>query len=121
VRRRVVITGCGVVAAAPFELDRFFGALVAGTRFIGPLRSFSCPGHEAPVGCEATLPPEDEAASPPPQPSIHGEAMAQGERSRCLDLALPRRGGPTPRWPAICSASGSRSARRWARRGRSAR
>lgn len=78
-RRRVVITGCGVVTPAGATLGTFWESLMSGTSFIGPLRNFSCLGMEGLMGAEVELPPADRLPS-----SIDQDAA----RSRCAELAL---------------------------------
>jgi len=79
-RRRVVITGCGVVTAAGTELEPFWRNIMAGTCFIGPVRHFSCPGMDPLTGTEVELPEADASAE-----------NARGGRCGQLTLAAARR------------------------------
>ncbi|HTP52947.1 MAG TPA: beta-ketoacyl-[acyl-carrier-protein] synthase family protein [Anaeromyxobacteraceae bacterium] len=79
-RRRVVITGCGVVTAAGTELAPFWANLMAGTCFIGPLRHFSVPGMDPLTGTEVDLAEPDSL-----------EQDARGGRCAQLTLAAVRR------------------------------
>lgn len=76
-RRRVVLTGCGVVSAAGCELPKFWDALMQGTCFIQPLRHFIVPGLSDARGAEVDL-PEHSLAS-------HEEGARR--RDRCNLLA----------------------------------
>ncbi len=79
-RRRVVVTGCGVVSAAGLELDAFWQSLMAGTCLLRPLRGFAVAGmEEFLVGSEVSLPPEDD---------LPAEIDPDPRRSRCAHLAL---------------------------------
>lgn len=79
-RRRVVVTGRGVVTAAGLEPDGFWASLMAGTCLIRPLSGFALAGmEEFLIGSEVSLPAED--ALPP-------EIDADPRRSRCVHLAL---------------------------------
>jgi 3-oxoacyl-[acyl-carrier-protein] synthase II len=79
VRRRVVITGCGVVTPAGSELASFWQALMSGACRIGPLRNFSCPGMDGLYGAEVDLADEDRLP-----PSVDSDPR----RARCLQLGL---------------------------------
>jgi 3-oxoacyl-[acyl-carrier-protein] synthase II len=60
VRRRVVVTGCGVVSAAGNDLPSFWNSLLSGQCFIRPIRDFSAPGFERLMGAEVELPASNE-------------------------------------------------------------
>jgi len=79
-RRRVVITGCGVVTAAGTELEPFWANLMSGTCFIGPARHFSVPGMDPLTGSEVELTEPDSL-----------EQDARGGRCAQLTLAAARR------------------------------
>lgn len=83
-RRKVVITGCGVVSAAGNDLEGFWNALMAGTTLIGPLKNYSAPEMDILWGGEATLDGEDAVPS-------GGTTMARRERCDLLALAACRR------------------------------
>ncbi len=78
-RRRVAVTGCGVVSAAGTELSGFWGSLMRGERHIRPLRHFSYPDLPDLMGAEVDLPPGDDLPAAL-EPSPH--------RDRCLQLTL---------------------------------
>jgi 3-oxoacyl-[acyl-carrier-protein] synthase II len=78
-RRRVVITGCGVATAAAMELDRFWNELMNGTCFIGPLRHFTCSGVDGLMGSEVELPAADD---------LPDRTDADARRGRCVELAM---------------------------------
>jgi 3-oxoacyl-(acyl-carrier-protein) synthase len=78
-RRRVAITGCGVVAAAGTELEGFWSALMSGKCFIQPLRRFRVPELANLFGAEVDLPPEDAL-----DPAVDGDAY----RARTVELVL---------------------------------
>jgi 3-oxoacyl-[acyl-carrier-protein] synthase II len=79
-RRRVVITGRGVVTAAGLDPDAFWRSLMAGTCLLRPLRSFALAGMEAfLVGSEVSLPDED---------ALPAEIDPDPRRARCVHLAL---------------------------------
>lgn len=79
-RRRVVITGCGVVTAAGAELDGLWRELFAGQCHIRPTRCFASPGVDpALAGGEVELGPEDD---------LPAEVDPDAPRSRCVQLAL---------------------------------
>jgi 3-oxoacyl-[acyl-carrier-protein] synthase II len=91
-KRRVVITGCGVVTPAGTELDRFWSALISGSCFIAPLRGFSCLGMEGLMGAEVELPAAE---------ALPAEVDLDERRSRCAALALAaaRRAWTDAAWP----------------------
>ena len=78
-RRRVVLSGCGVVTAAGNELASFWNALSAGTCWIKPLTGFAHAELGALQGAEVQLPLEDR---------LPAAIDAGTYRSRCLELAL---------------------------------
>jgi 3-oxoacyl-[acyl-carrier-protein] synthase II len=78
-KRRVAITGCGVVTPAGADLETFWGTLMRGECMIKPLKAFSYRDFESLLGGEVTLAPEDETPA-----SIDSDPA----RSRCLALAL---------------------------------
>ena len=78
-RRRVVITGCGVVTAAGNDLASFWASLMSGSCFIRPLSSFAHAEMGQLSGAEVTLPAEDRL---PP------EVDTDPVRARCLELGL---------------------------------
>jgi 3-oxoacyl-[acyl-carrier-protein] synthase II len=79
-RRRVAITGCGVVTAAGNELSGFWNGLLAGDCFIRPLQHFTAPGVDTVLsGGEVELGPED---------GLPAEVDADARRGRCCRLAL---------------------------------
>jgi 3-oxoacyl-[acyl-carrier-protein] synthase II len=93
-RRRVVVTGRGVVTAAGLEPDAFWRTLMAGTCLLRPLQGFALAGmEEYLVGSEVALPIED--ALPP-------GIDADPRRGRCAALALAaaRRAGRDAALPA---------------------
>jgi 3-oxoacyl-[acyl-carrier-protein] synthase II len=51
-RRRVVVTGCGVVTALGTELAEFWDNLCAGKSGVGPLRRFDCTDFKVKFGGE---------------------------------------------------------------------
>ena len=59
-RRRVVITGCGLVTAAGDDLETFWSTLMRGAGCIGPLSSFAHPEMGPLSGAELSLAPEDQ-------------------------------------------------------------
>jgi 3-oxoacyl-[acyl-carrier-protein] synthase II len=75
VKRRVVVTGCGVVTAAGLAVDRFWQALLDGDCFIRPLTGFAHPDLPGLLGAEVDLPPEDRLPE-------------NAHRDRCGALAL---------------------------------
>ena len=78
-RRRVVISGCGVVTAAGHELDTFWNALMSGTCWVKPLQHFAHAEMGALHGAETELPGEDRLPA-----SIDDNPY----RARCLELGL---------------------------------
>lgn len=82
-RRRVVITGCGVVSAAGTELDRFWDELIAGRCFLRPMQHFSAPGVDGLVGGEVELTSAD---------GLSEDVDTDARRSRCCHLALAAAG-----------------------------
>lgn len=78
-RRRVVITGCGLVTAAGDDLETFWSTLMRGAGCIGPLSSFAHPEMGPLSGAELSLAPEDQ---------LPAEVDADRVRARCLELAL---------------------------------
>jgi 3-oxoacyl-[acyl-carrier-protein] synthase II len=78
-RRRVVVTGCGVVTAAGLELEPFWASLMAGTCLIGPLKHFSCAGMDGLVGSEVELPAAD---------ALPVTVDVDPYRARCAQLVL---------------------------------
>ncbi|MGA3121921.1 MAG: beta-ketoacyl-[acyl-carrier-protein] synthase family protein [Polyangiaceae bacterium] len=74
-----MITGCGVVTAAGNDLSSFWGALLSGTCFIGPLKHFSAPGIEPILGAEVELDARD---------GLPAEVDTDARRSRAGQLAL---------------------------------
>src|SRR5512146_3115690 len=79
-RRRVVITGRGVVTAAGLSPEELWKSLMAGTCLLGPLRGFTLAGmEEFLVGSEVSLPPED---------ALPAAIDADPRRARCAHLAL---------------------------------
>lgn len=77
-RRRVVVTGCGVVSPAGNELASFWSNLMAGKCFLGPISGFRAPGLDQLIGAETKLDPEDEGAT----------GDVQSARARCAELGL---------------------------------
>ncbi len=78
-KRRIVITGCGIVTAAGHELEPFWSSLMRGECMIKPLSTFSVRDFETLFGAEAPLPPED---------ALPSHVELSGYRARCLTLAL---------------------------------
>ncbi len=79
-RRRVVVTGRGVVSAAGLEPDDFWQSLMSGTCHLRPLRGFALAGmEEFLVGSEVSLPAQD---------ALPAEIDPDPRRSRCAHLAL---------------------------------
>ena len=115
-RRRVVVTGRGVVTAAGLEPDGFWASLMAGTCLIRPLSGFALAGmEEFLIGSEVSLPAED--ALPP-------EIDADPRRSRCVHLALAAarraiRDAGLPADPALRRRTAAVWAAPWPRSGRS--
>ena len=78
-RRRVVISGCGVVTAAGNELAPFWSALMRGECFIKPLRGFAHAEMGQLLGAEVELPDADR---------LPKEVDTDATRARCLELGL---------------------------------
>jgi len=98
-KRRVVITGCGVVTPAGNELDPFWTALMSGNCLIAPLRDFSCLGMPDLMGAEVHLASADE---------LPHAVDADQRRSRCAALALAaaRRAWADAAWPDAMDSDG---------------
>jgi 3-oxoacyl-[acyl-carrier-protein] synthase II len=67
VRRRVVITGSGVITAGGNDLDSFWSSLTAGKTLLGVVKNFTCPEMDVLPGAEAELPADELASSPADQ------------------------------------------------------
>ena len=78
-KRRVAITGCGVVTPAGSELETFWSSLMRGECLIKPLSEFAFRDFESLLGAEVTLSPEDK---------LPASIDSNGSRARCLTLAL---------------------------------
>jgi 3-oxoacyl-(acyl-carrier-protein) synthase len=78
-RKRVAITGCGVVSPAGCQIETFWTTLMSGECFIKPLRHFSYAGLKGLVGAEIDLPAGDALPAAVDENAIRG---------RCAELAL---------------------------------
>jgi 3-oxoacyl-[acyl-carrier-protein] synthase II len=79
VRRRVVLSGCGLVTAAGNDLPSFWSALLSGTTWIKPLTHFAHAELGVLNGAEVQLPSEDR---------LPAAIDDNPHRARCLELAL---------------------------------
>ncbi len=87
-RRRVVVTGRGVVTAAGLEPEAFWRSLMAGTCLLRPLRGFALAGmEEFLVGSEVSLPPQDDPSTGSGQ-ALPADIHSDPHRARCVQLAL---------------------------------
>ena len=57
-RRRVVVTGMGIVAPGASDVDRFWRRLVAGTSSVGPIRRFDASEYPTRIAAEVADAPE---------------------------------------------------------------
>lgn len=77
-KRRVVITGCGVISAGGNDLKTFWNSLIAGQTLIGAVQGFTCPEMDILPGAEATLPASEFGLGQPENDPIAGRCSLLG-------------------------------------------
>ena len=63
-RRRVVVTGLGVVSPLGHEVETLWRGLAAGSSAIGPIRHFDAAGFPTRIAAESSDPERPEATAP---------------------------------------------------------